>query len=170
MDALVGMVGTVAGIFTLGTPLWQIAVRAVVVYAAVLLGFRIFGKREVGQMELSDLVLLIQLILVAGLSLIVSMANLFFRDVKYLMTFVLQLWFFATNVMYPIKFEQHPALNWVSRANPMIAILNAYRDCLMGEELHDPVGLAVAAGVAVVVLLGGWRVFHQAEFKFAEYV
>jgi len=59
MDALVGMVGTVAGIFTLGTPLWQIAVRAVVVYAAVLLGFRIFGKREVGQMELSDLVLLI---------------------------------------------------------------------------------------------------------------
>jgi ABC-type polysaccharide/polyol phosphate export permease len=123
-----------------------------------------------GMLLFIPFILLIQLVLVAGLSLIVSMANLFFRDVKYLMTFVLQLWFFATNVMYPIKFEQHPALNWFARANPMIAILNAYRDCLMGEELHDPVGLAIAAGVALVVFLGGWRVFHRAEFKFAEYV
>src|SRR5258706_70097 len=44
-------------------------------------------------LALIPVVLLVQLLLVAGLSLIVSMANLFFRDVKYLMTFVLQLWF-----------------------------------------------------------------------------
>jgi ABC-type polysaccharide/polyol phosphate export permease len=116
------------------------------------------------------LVLLVQLLLVAGLSLIVSMANLFFRDVKYLMTFVLQLWFFATNVMYPIRFEQHPGLNWIARVNPMIPILNAYRDCLMGQRLHDPLGLAIAATVALALFLGGWRAFHKAEFKFAEYV
>ena len=121
-------------------------------------------------LTLIPVVLAIQLLLVAGLTLIVSMANLFFRDVKYLMTFVLQLWFFATNVMYPIKFKQHPSLNWVASANPMIAILNAYRDCLQGNRLHDPAGLAISAGIALVVLLGGWRVFHQAEFKFAEYV
>jgi len=115
-------------------------------------------------------ILIIQLLLVAGLSLIVSMANLFFRDVKYLMTFVLQLWFFATNVMYPIKFVNHPALRWLASANPMIAILNAYRDCLMGYGLHDVAGLIVSAFVAVLVFLGGWRAFHEAEFKFAEYV
>ena len=115
-------------------------------------------------------ILIIQLLLVAGLSLIVSMANLFFRDVKYLMTFVLQLWFFATNVMYPIKFEHHPALRWLASANPMIAILNAYRDCLMGNGLHDAAGLAISAVVAVLVFFGGWRAFHEAEFKFAEYV
>ena len=49
----------VAGMFTLGTPLWQIAVRTATVYVAVLVGFRIFGKRQVGQLTLSDLVLLI---------------------------------------------------------------------------------------------------------------
>jgi lipopolysaccharide transport system permease protein len=115
-------------------------------------------------------ILLIQLLLVAGLSLIVSMANLFFRDVKYLMTFVLQLWFFATNVMYPIKFVNHPALRWLASANPMIAILNAYRDCLMGNGFHDAGGLFISAAVAMLVFLGGWRAFHEAEFKFAEYV
>ena len=119
---------------------------------------------------LMPLILLIQLILVAGLSLIVSMANLFFRDVKYLMTFVLQLWFFATNVMYPIKFKNYPALRWVPSANPMIAILDAYRDCINGHALRDPASLAVSAGVALIVFLGGWTMFHKAEFKFAEYV
>jgi len=49
----------VAGMFTLGTPLWQIGVRSAVVYLAVLTGFRVFGKREVGQLTLADLVLLI---------------------------------------------------------------------------------------------------------------
>jgi uncharacterized membrane protein YcaP (DUF421 family) len=49
----------VAGIFTLGTPIWEIAIRSAVVYLAVLVGFRIFGKREVGQLTLADLVLLI---------------------------------------------------------------------------------------------------------------
>jgi uncharacterized membrane protein YcaP (DUF421 family) len=49
----------VAGMFTLGTPLWQIAIRTAIVYVAVLIGFRIFGKREVGQLTLADLVLLI---------------------------------------------------------------------------------------------------------------
>jgi ABC-type polysaccharide/polyol phosphate export permease len=115
-------------------------------------------------------VLLVQLMLVAGLSLIVSMANLFFRDVKYLMTFVLQLWFFATNVMYPIRFVAHPALKGVAFINPMIAILDAYRDCLMGNGLHNPIGFLAAAVVSAVVLLGGWTMFHKAEFKFAEYI
>lgn len=116
------------------------------------------------------LVLLVQLMLVSGLSLILSMANLFFRDVKYLMTFVLQLWFFGTNVMYELNFKHYPALRAMSKLNPMIAILTAYRDCMMGHGLSDPVGLACATAVSMLVLLGGWWAFHRAEFKFAEYI
>jgi ABC-type polysaccharide/polyol phosphate export permease len=116
------------------------------------------------------LVLIVQLMLVSGLSLILSMANLFFRDVKYLMTFVLQLWFFATNVMYEPTFNHHPALGTISKLNPMIAILTAYRDCLMGHGLSDPIGLVCATVASMIVLLGGWWIFHRAEFKFAEYI
>jgi uncharacterized membrane protein YcaP (DUF421 family) len=45
--------------FDLGAPLWQIAVRALAVYAAVFLGFRVLGKRELGQMTVFDLVLIL---------------------------------------------------------------------------------------------------------------
>lgn len=116
------------------------------------------------------LVIAIQLLFVAGLSMVLSMANLFFRDVKYIMTFVLQLWFFATNVMYPIGFENRPDLRWMTHLNPMIALLDAYRDCWMGRGFHNPNGLLVAAIVSTLVFFIGWRIFHKASFKFAEYV
>src|SRR5947199_178980 len=83
----------------------------------------------------------VQVLFIAGLSMILSMANLFFREVKYVMTFVLQLWFFATNVMYPIRFETRPGLRWLTAFNPMIAILDGYRDCWMGRGLTNPNGL-----------------------------
>src|SRR3982750_174915 len=115
-------------------------------------------------------VLVIQVMFVSGLSMILSMANLFFRDVKYVMTFVLQLWFFATNVMYPIRFERYPQLHWVTFVNPMIPILDAYRDCWMGRGLTNPMGLLASAILATLFFFVGWRVFHKAAFKFAEYV
>lgn len=119
---------------------------------------------------LIPLILIIQVMFIAGLSMLLSMANLFFRDVKYVMTFVLQLWFFATNVMYPISLEKHPSLHWLTFLNPMIPILDAYRDCWMGGGLHNPQGLLAGAVISTLVFFVGWRVFHKASFKFAEYV
>ena len=72
-------------------------------------------------------VLVFQILFIAGLSMILSMANLFFRDVKYVMTFVLQLWFFATNVMYPIRFETHPHLRWMTAFNPMGCLVTSWK-------------------------------------------
>ncbi|HCO02092.1 MAG TPA: DUF421 domain-containing protein [Actinobacteria bacterium] len=45
--------------FHLGTPAVQIVIRAMVVYLAILIGFRIMGKREIGQMTIFDLVLIL---------------------------------------------------------------------------------------------------------------
>ena len=45
--------------FHLGTPLWQIVVRASLVYVGLLAGFRLLGKRELGQMTVFDLVLIL---------------------------------------------------------------------------------------------------------------
>ena len=115
-------------------------------------------------------ILLIEAIFAAGLSLILSMANLFFRDVKYVMTFVLQMWFFATNVVYPITLDEHPNLRWITSVNPMIPILDAYRACLMGQPIPNKIGLALSTVIAALVFYFGWKVFHRAEFKFAEFV
>lgn len=123
-------------------------------------------------LALYPLIVLVQVLFVSGLSMMLSMANLFFRDVKYIMTFVLQLWFFATNIVYPITFEQRPHLQWITYLNPMIPLLNAYRDCLQGwGMIHGSfAGLASALAVSLISFFVGWRIFHKASFKFAEYV
>jgi uncharacterized membrane protein YcaP (DUF421 family) len=46
-------------LFHPGTPLWAIALRSAIVYLAILLGLRLFGKRELGQMSIGDLVLIL---------------------------------------------------------------------------------------------------------------
>ena len=53
------MVAVVAQLFRMGTPAWEVAVRTGVVYLVVLAGFRLLGKREIGQMNVVDLVLLL---------------------------------------------------------------------------------------------------------------
>ena len=115
-------------------------------------------------------VLLIEVVFAAGMALFLSMANLFFRDVKYIMTFIIQMWFFATNVVYPIRFEARPHLRWIASANPMIPIFDAYRALLMGQPIENKIGLALAALIAFTLFYFGWRVFHRAQFKFAEVV
>ena len=45
--------------FDLGTPLWQIVVRTMIVYAVVVLGLRLLGKRQLGQMTIFDLVMIL---------------------------------------------------------------------------------------------------------------
>ncbi len=45
--------------FDVGTPLWEIAVRSAIVYLAILLGLRVFGKRQLGQMSVGDLVMIL---------------------------------------------------------------------------------------------------------------
>jgi len=45
--------------FHLGTPLWEIALRTTVVYLVILLGLRVFGKRQLGQVSVGDLVMIL---------------------------------------------------------------------------------------------------------------
>lgn len=45
--------------FDLGTPIWQIVVRTIVVYVAVVAGLRLLGKRQLGQMSIFDLVMIL---------------------------------------------------------------------------------------------------------------
>lgn len=101
-----------------------------------------------------------------AVSLFLSMANLFFRDVKYLLNIGLQVWMFATPVIYPLS-SVRGRMGDVLQFNPMAAIVEAYRRVLLeGGALPD--SFPMAAAVTLVLLTGSWLAFHRAEFRFAE--
>ena len=114
-------------------------------------------------------VLLVHVIFTAAIALVLAMANLFYRDVKYLLEIAVTVWMFASSVVYPVD-QIGGTLGTVLRANPMTPIIDAYRDVILRGQLPEPVPFATAAAVAVVALGLAWTSFHAAEFTFAERV
>jgi ABC-type polysaccharide/polyol phosphate export permease len=109
-----------------------------------------------------------QLALTLGFALMLAMANLFFRDVKYLFEVVVTVWMFATSVVYPIEMIGG-RLGMLMRLNPMTPIIEAYRDTILFGRLPG-MAFAGASAVACLLLIVAWVVFHRSEFQFAENV
>jgi lipopolysaccharide transport system permease protein len=114
------------------------------------------------------LILLIQIALALGLGLFGAALNVFYRDVKHLFTLGLQLWFYASPIIYPID-RVPPELRGLYFLNPMAGVLSAYRNVLLYGELPDAT-LWLAAAVAGVILLAGLWFFKRAELQFADVV
>jgi ABC-type polysaccharide/polyol phosphate export permease len=114
-------------------------------------------------------VILVQVVFTTAVALLLAMANLFYRDVKYLFEVVITVWMFATSVLYPVD----RVTGWAGallRLNPMTPIVDAYRSVLLRGELPPMMPIAETAAISVALLAGVWLLFHRSEFQFAEYI
>ncbi|MEJ7809953.1 MAG: ABC transporter permease [Gemmatimonadaceae bacterium] len=116
---------------------------------------------------LLPVVLLVQVAFTSGCALLLALANLFYRDVKYLFEVMITVWMFATSVVYPVE-RVGGRLGALLPLNPMTPIVEAYRSILVRGELPPAGPLLLAAALSLVVLIGGWVTFHRAEITFAE--
>lgn len=113
-------------------------------------------------------IVLIQVVLVMGLGLACAAANVFYRDVQSLITLGLQIWFYASPIIYPLtavpeKYQQYYFLN------PMVGIIEAYRDVLIYNRFPGAY-LLFSAFIALAIFLLGYRFFKKVEFQFADII
>ena len=113
-------------------------------------------------------ILAIQLLLIIGIGLASAAANVFYRDVQSLLTLVIQLWFYASPIIYPVTSVPEP-LRPFYFLNPMAGILVAYRDILIYGSLPGAY-LIPSAIVSVIIFLGGYWFFKRVEFLFADII
>ncbi len=114
-------------------------------------------------------IFIIQLIFTAGLSLLISAFNLFYRDIQYLLSLIISLWFYLTPVLYPI--EQFPdKYRWIFIFNPMSVIINAYRQTVLGGGEPNLNSLGIATLTSIVFFIISFLIFKKMEGKFADYV
>jgi homopolymeric O-antigen transport system permease protein len=111
------------------------------------------------------------LALVAALavSLWLSALNVEFRDVRYTLPFLTQLWLFATPIAYPSSLLSEP---WrtVYGLNPMVGVVEGFRWALLASG-SPPGGMIIASTLATVVLLvGGAFYFRRMERSFADII
>ncbi len=112
-------------------------------------------------------VLAVELAFVAGSALLIALATLFWRDVRFALEIVLTAWMFATPVVIPTDRLTGPVAT-VLEFNPMAAILDAWRATLLRGEAPDTVTFPLVTLFAVGWLLAAWWIFHRAEPGFAE--
>jgi lipopolysaccharide transport system permease protein len=99
-------------------------------------------------------------------SLWFSAATVLYRDVRFVLPFVLQFWMFAAPVVYPAS--SVPA-QWrvLYGLNPMATVVDGFRWAVLGTELSLPMA-AASVTAAVVALAGGVVYFRRMEGRFAD--
>ncbi len=137
------------------------------VASVVLVGLMVWYKVGVQwTLFLLPIVMLVEILFCCAVGLLLSMANLFYRDVKYLFEIVLTVWMFVTCVVYPVELVKGKA-GILMMLNPMTPIIDAYRDVLIRGSVPGRM-FAFSAVFSVFFLLIAWLSFHRTEFKFAE--
>ncbi len=113
--------------------------------------------------------LLLALFTALGVGLWLSALNALYRDVRYVMTFLVQFWMFASPVAYPSSLV--PARwRWLYGLNPMAGVIDGFRWAITGRG-HPPDLLLLASAFAVaLVLLGGLFFFNRMESTIADRV
>ena len=114
-------------------------------------------------------VLLAVLVLfVSGLGIAFAAANLFYRDVKYIVEVILTFAIFFTPVLYEVEMLGEWQF-WVL-LNPIAPLLEGLRAAIVLQTSPDYGWLLYSTVVALLVFLGGWRLFHKLEPAFADSV
>jgi len=112
--------------------------------------------------------LLIQGMLILGLSLLAATINLFLRDLERLIGIGVLMLFHLTPVVYPETLIPD-RFRWILYVNPMGCLTVNWRDALLHGQV-DPLMIGISSAMAVVCLAAGLVVFRRLEPRFAEVV
>jgi lipopolysaccharide transport system permease protein len=110
---------------------------------------------------------LLTLALILGAGLWLATINAFYRDVGSALGLVLQLWFYATPVVYPLSSVPRAFLPYYCW-NPTVGIMEGFRSILLKGAMPDLALLGMASGVSIVLLISGQFLFRRAEGYFAD--
>jgi len=107
-------------------------------------------------------------LLALGVGMWMSALNVRYRDIRYALPFLIQLWMFASPIIYPVSMV--PAKwRWLLALNPLTGIIAGFRASLFGLPL-DWMALGISTGITLVLLVYSAFSFRQMEKNFADIV
>ncbi len=115
------------------------------------------------------LFILLALVTAVGISLWLSALNVKYRDFMYAMPFLVQVWLYATPVVYasslvPQKFR------WIYSINPAVGFVEGFRWSVLGKGTLTPAMLIISSSIAIVALVSGLIYFKSTERNFADVI
>ncbi len=107
-----------------------------------------------------------------GFGMIISSMTTKYRDLRFLITFGIQLWMYATPVIYPLSVMKHsyPQYVWLLVANPLTAILETFKYAFTGVGEFSWLYLGYSLCFTAVVLLLGIVIFNRVQRNFMDVI
>lgn len=121
------------------------------------------------KLAIIPLLVLLVVLIALGAGLWLAALNVKYRDVRYTMGFLVQFWFLATPIAYPTSAVPDRWRTWYG-LNPMVGAVEGFRWALSGTGAPPVHLLAVSAGVAATIFIGGVYYFRRTEDTFADFI
>jgi homopolymeric O-antigen transport system permease protein len=117
---------------------------------------------------LLPLFVLLTTLLAVGVGMVMSALNVKYRDVRYALPFLIQLWLFASPVIYPSSLVPEK-WKWLLALNPMSGIIEGFRASLFGQDF-DWMLISIAVGLTLILLFVSMLIFRHVENSFADII
>jgi len=118
---------------------------------------------------LLPLLIAIQFLLTLGVALFASAVNVFYRDIRFVVPLGIQLWMYATPIIYPITAVPE-SLRRFYLLNPMAVVVESYRDITLRGTWPNWEYLAIAGLLSAAIFALGYRYFLRVEWQFADII
>jgi len=129
----------------------------------------IYGMRPTWQLLLIPFVMTITMILASGIGMILAALNARYRDFQYVIPFLIQVWLYASPVVYSVQIVPKKLLFWYY-LNPMSGLLDTFRFAVTGQTSFSLTGLGWSICCSIVTFSLGIGIFRSVERSFADYI
>jgi lipopolysaccharide transport system permease protein len=145
------------------TPLFDYAIATTVMFGLLLY----FQLPIYSAILLIPIIAIITWVLATGVSLWLSALNVKYRDIKFLLGFLMQLWIYATPVIYPASVAER--FRYILLINPMTGLIETHRALILGNPIPWQ-GLGISVILTTLIFLGGIFYFKKVERTFADLI
>jgi lipopolysaccharide transport system permease protein len=173
-DSLVGSANLIRKVYfpRLAIPIATVLAGVVdfaIAFIVLLVLMIVYGVSPTYNVVWLPLFLLLALVTALGVGLWLSALNVQYRDVRYVVPFIVQFWLFATPIAYPSSLLSDP---WKTLygLNPMAGVVEGFRWALVGSSAAPGPMVAVSAVAAIAILVSGAYYFRRMETTFADRV
>jgi lipopolysaccharide transport system permease protein len=115
------------------------------------------------------LLIILMMLTASGVGMFLAALNVKYRDIKYTIPFLVQLWMFASPIVYPTSMVPEK-YHLIYALNPMVGIIEGFRSALLGTVSFPVEILLVSALVSVGLFIIGIFYFKQTERYFADII
>lgn len=114
-------------------------------------------------------IVLLALLTALAVGLWLSALNVQYRDIQHMVPFIIQVWLYASPIVYPIEIIPTGVWRSLYGLNPMVGVIQGFRWALLGGNPPDATML-ISVGVVLILLVSGLYYFRRMEKTFADIV